>query len=400
MTTPRLFAAAAAVVLFGALLAAATIDAEWMETRSIHALAAQMFAQKNQGIALQRAAFRQPDLLPLYGSSDLNVPNRYHASALFRDYPTGFTVFPVGNAGSSSLIWLQALAAIGGDLRGKKIALSLPARSFMADVADRHAYAANFSRLHASELVFNAPLSFAVKQEAARRMLQYPETVAGDPLLAFALARLADGSLSGRALYYASLPLGKLHTLVLRLQDHWETLLFLHAQPGLPAAPRHGADLDWTTLVRQAEEESQRKSDSNPFGFANTFWATHAAEIARQKGPPETVGVNAPQSAEWTDADLLLRAIREMGGEPLLLSLPLNGTYFDYLGMAFPTRREFYERLHALARAHAVPLADFAEHDSDKYFTVDSGLHPSAKGWVYYDHAVDAFFHGRQPGSL
>src|SRR5262249_45216836 len=109
---PRLWAAAAAILLSVGGLGAAALYVRRIEERYVHSVAAQMFAQKNQGVALQRAAFRQPDLLPFYGSSDLNVPDRYHASALFRNYPTGFTVFPVGNPGSTSLIWLQALAAV------------------------------------------------------------------------------------------------------------------------------------------------------------------------------------------------------------------------------------------------------------------------------------------------
>jgi D-alanine transfer protein len=367
--------------------------------RDVHAVAPQMFTQKNQGAALQRAAFRQPDLLPVYGSSDLNVRNPFHASALFRTYPTGFTVFPVGNVGSTSLIWLQALAAVDSDLRGKKVALSLSPRSFMSQMVDGHAYAANFSRLHASELAFNARLSFAVKQGAARRMLQYPATLANDPLLRFALERLADGSLSSRVLYWASLPLGKLHNLVLRLQDDRATLVFLHAQLGLGPVPRHGAALDWTTLLNRAEEQTRRQADGNPFGFDNAFWASHAPEIAMQRGgyQAETSQRTLEQSAEWTDLDLLLRAIRDLGGEPLILSIPMNGPYYDYLGVPASTRRAYYDRLRELARTHASLVTDFADHDADKYFTVDSAPHLSAKGWVYYDRALDAFFHGQKP---
>ena len=402
MKTARLVSAAAAALLLGAALATATIYARRMETRSVHAVAPQMFGQKNQGVALQRAAFRQPDLLPIYGSSDLNVRNRYHASALFRDYPTGFTVFPVGNVGSTSLIWLQALAAVGADLHGKKVAVSLPARSFMNDMVDSHAYAANFSRLQASAFTFSTRLSFAVKQGAARRMLQYPATLANDPLLTFALEQLAAGSVSSRVLYYASVPLGTLHNVVLRLQDDWATLVFLRAQLGWGPVPRRGAPLDWTDLLSRAEQEAQRKADNNPFGFDNAFWTANAPEIALQKGmyPPEAVQRSVERSAEWTDLDLLLRVVRELGGDPLILSMPMNGVYFDYLGVPLPTRRAYYERLRELAKAHGVPAIDFADHDSDKYFTVDSGLHLSAKGWVYYDHALDAFFHGQPPGNL
>jgi D-alanine transfer protein len=356
-----------------------------------------MFAQKHRGVALQRVAFRQADLLPIYGSSELNLRNPYHPSALFREYPAGFTVFPVGDFGSTSLIWLQSLAGVGSDLRGKKVVLSIPPRWFMNEAVDPHAYAANFSRVQASELVFSMQLSFAVKQAAARRMLMYPATVANDPLLRFTLERLADTSLGSHILYYAVLPLGKLHNLALRLQDDWETFVFLRAQRGLSAVQRQRTDLDWTSLLNRAEQEAQRKAGGNPFGFENTFWMEHAPEIARQKGLYRSQPVlrTLEGSAEWADFDLLLSVIGELGGEPLILSIPMNGAYYDYLGVDAGTRRAYYDRLREIARAHAVPVIDFRDHDSDKFFGIDTAFHLSDSGWAYYDRVLDAFFHGQ-----
>jgi len=269
--SPRLLSAAAAGVLFATVLSVATLYARRTETHWVNTLAPQMFAQKHRGVALQRAAFRQSDLLPIYGSSELNLRNPYHPSALFREYPTGFTVFPIGNFGTTNLIWLQALASVGRDLRGRKVVLSLLPGWFMEDAVDPHAYAANFSRLQASELVFSMQLSLAVKQAAARRMLTYPATMADDPLLRFALECLADTSSSSHMLYYATLPLGKLHNFALRLQDHWETLTFLNAQVGMSSVRRQRRDVDWTSLLSRAQQDAERKSGGNRFGFENAF---------------------------------------------------------------------------------------------------------------------------------
>ena len=199
-----------------------------------------VFEQKNTGSALQAEAFRQPDLLPLYGSSEMRVANPYHPSTLLRTYPTGFTVFPVGKPGTTCLAILQDVAAVGPALRGKKVAVSLtPSWFFEGGMLDAAAYAGNFSRLHAGELVFATALSLPLKQGAARRMLQYPATLKGDPLLRFAVGRLAAGSPPSLALYYAALPLGKLQNLILKVQDHVEVIDFILRQPSLePILPR------------------------------------------------------------------------------------------------------------------------------------------------------------------
>ena len=106
------------------------------------------------------------------------------------------------------------------------------------------------------------------------------------------------------------------------------------------------------------------------------------------------------RSAEWIDLDLLLRAIGDLGGEALILSIPMNGAYFDFLGVPSAARHTYYERLRELAKVHGVSVLDFADHDSDKFFTVDPSFHLSGRGWVYYARALDAFFHDRKPADL
>src|SRR5437773_12187631 len=160
MKMPHLAASLVALLLLGAAIGAGLIYARTLERRYIHALAGELFEQKNQGAAMQAEAFRQADLLPLYGSSELGkYPGPADPIEFFRTYPTGFSVFPVGNAGATSLTVLQALAAVGPELRGKKLVLSVtPGWLVLGDAADPDHYAGNFSRLHAGELVFNSDL--------------------------------------------------------------------------------------------------------------------------------------------------------------------------------------------------------------------------------------------------
>lgn len=399
--TARLASAVLAVLLVGGAAAGTTWYAAAAARRDVHAVAPQLFPEKLRGATLQRAAFAAPDLLPLYGSSELTVPDPAHASAVFRDYPTGFTVFPVGAPGTASLSWLQALAAVGDGVRGRPVAFSISPRAFSRAMLDPPAYAASFSPLHANALAFSPRLSLALKQAAAHRMLAYPDTLTDDPLLAFALAQLADGSWTSWLLYYASWPLGQLHLAILRAQDAWQTLAFLRTQQGLHEPARRARDLDWTTLQAGARA-AVRGNAGNPFGFAPAFWADHAADVAGQRGsfsdtalPREFAG-----SAEWTDLELLLRAVHELGGRPLLLSTPMKAVYYDHLGAPAASRAPYYERLRALAAAQAVPLYDFAAHEDDPLFTIDPQLHLSSTGWIAYDQALDDFFHQRTAAGM
>jgi D-alanine transfer protein len=167
--------------------------AESVENEYVHALAPAWFPQKSQGSALHKAALRQPDLLPIYGGSELGYPDPYHANAIFQNYPTGFTIYTVGRARVEPLIILEKLAAVGHDLEGKKVIITLSPDFVMVGMSSPSGYAFNFSPLHSYGLAFSTDLSEGLKREEAARMLNYPATLRKHPLLKFALERLAEG---------------------------------------------------------------------------------------------------------------------------------------------------------------------------------------------------------------
>src|SRR4030095_6717630 len=207
---PHLLASLIALAIASAAIAAGVIWCKRVEERHVHALTGDLSDPKLQGVAIQREAFQQNDLLVLYGSSELikQVPSM--GVEFFQEYPTGFRVFPVGKEGTSALAVAQKLAAVGTDLRGKKVALSISPSFFFEDQLNPEYYEGNFSALQAGELIFSSALGFDLKRDAARRMLAYPETLDDHWLLDATLRRLARGTKLDHAVYYAVLPLGLL----------------------------------------------------------------------------------------------------------------------------------------------------------------------------------------------
>ena len=170
--TPHLAPALTAMILGIVVPAVFGFYARSLEYRSITALAAdeamierdgKLAPVKNQGTALQQAALETDCLLPIYGSSELVLHRTYnrpfHATNLFRDQPTGFTVFPVGKAQTTCLIMLQKLAAIGPTLEGRKVAVSL-SHAWFSDrlMAGRSKYSVNRLLWHFRDQVAIWPL--------------------------------------------------------------------------------------------------------------------------------------------------------------------------------------------------------------------------------------------------
>jgi D-alanine transfer protein len=397
MKQPHLAAAFLASLLLIAAVAASLAYAGSLESQYIHALAPMRFPQKYLGSALQDEAFRHPDLLPLYGSSELQIPDAYHVNKIFRLYPTGFAAFLVGNTATQPLIYLLRLTSAGTDLRGKKVVIFLSPQFFTEEQYGSVRYAFNFSRMQAYEFAFSTDVSFSLKQQVARRMLDYPDTLTSDPILEKTLELLADGSPPNALFYYAALPLGKLKVLMFQLQDHWETLNFIWGQNGLnPRMPHRAARLNWQKLLVKAEQNYEAHSNNNPFGFDNLQWDQFGSSWTDARGSLTDPGFLSTlrESRGWTDLDLLLQMLREMKAQPLILGIPFDGAFGDYLGLSAGARQVYYRMLREAVRPYGVPLEEFEEHEDDKVFFYNPGAHLSSKGWIFFSNVINAFYHG------
>jgi len=276
---PHLTAAILSLSGLIASLVGFNVYAQALEARDVHALIPLNLTQMENGSALQRAALQKPDVLMVYGSSELTlVPTPYQANQFFAKYPTGFTVVDVASLGVLSVTLAQEFAALGPDLRGKKIVLSIMPGSFFINKKyfiennPDHDFAMNFSPLRSYEAVFSPYLSFGIKNEISRSLLAYRDTIRKDPLLAFAIRVTSSTSIKDRLLYYLIWPLGELQTEILRLQDHFEVVWYVWAHPVDPQVQKVPQAIDWNTTHENALAEQIENTSTNPYGVENFMW--------------------------------------------------------------------------------------------------------------------------------
>jgi D-alanine transfer protein len=388
---PHLFAVLIAVGLAAIILFAAHRILIHLEHTTIISTAPESFALKNQGLAFQRAAAHSPNVLPIYGSSELLRPAALErGNIFFRTAPTGFQLSPVGSGGANPLIMLQKVGALGSALRGKRLAFSLSPGWFCTAKPGTQGYKGNFSPMAATEMVFGSALDFRLKRDIAARMLQFPETLEQRPFLEFALRRLASGQLLDRVVFFALWPAGKIQAALFELEDHWAALHHIRRQMKLPPPRLQEETVDWPQFIAKA-------SKARP---ADAGMIQQPSQLDRKITPGSRdvgflTGVKA--SPAWIDLDLLLRCLAAVNARPLILSMPLGGDFYDQAGVSRSARDEFYKKLPALMGQYHFPVVEFQDHDEDPAFLIKHQPHLTAKGWAYYDRALDDFFHGRLP---
>ena len=396
------------------------------ETRRLaRATAAAGGATKTQTLILQRAAFANRNLLPIYGSSELYCcGNPYLPTQLFPTRGGGFVPFAIGRPGVGNLIFAETFGALGHAITGKKVVIiDSPPWFSEGEPADEHSYVGNFSPGIARTFVFEAPISRGLRRAAALRMLDHPETLEGDTLLDLGLQAIAQPTRLHRLAYGAIAPLGHLEVWLGESSEAWRTLFYvwrMAKQRGGTVSP--AARQGWDALATRATAIEQQRDTTNPFGFPDDKYKRMRRDqwVARKldaalgvywSGTTNRDGRLYPevsakwmgkvaQSTEWTDMRLMAAVLRELGARAFIWTLPMPGYYDDYTALGEPVRRTYYEHWERVVGTTGFPWLDFRADDEDPYFLTDMGGHLSPRGWVFADRAMAMFWHEHPIGEI
>jgi hypothetical protein len=166
------------------------------------------------------------------------------------------------------------------------------------------------------------------------------------------------------------------------------TTAYILRQRNLRAIPhRRPLDIDWDRALVKAAQRTRATEEEQ--AAPEPQWRAFQSGV--ENGFLETMR----RAHEWENLDLLLRGLQELGAKPLLLSMPINGPYFDRIGISPEAREAYYVKLRGMAEKYGAPVVDFRDHEEDPKFLADHHDHLSIEGWMYYNEVLDEFFHDR-----
>jgi D-alanine transfer protein len=396
----HLRAALVAVPLFLAALYLVSWVAERAVDRHLYALAANRYTQKELGLVVQQRASRRPDILPLYGSSEIDRLSTLHARELFADGPTGFSVLAVAGGGTPIFETLQSIGALAREYRGRKVVLSLSPPMFLLPTGDMllRRHLGNFSPIQALRTVMSPELSVGFRRQVAQRLVQYPEALNRNTVLDAITHVVSSDRPAMRVVYYMVWPLGWIQQRVLSEQDKILVLGHVLRTP-LPEAsrrvPNPDGRLDYAALLTQATELQKSRSTSNSWGVNDTWWGFHADWVPDQENTTSDSEFlqQLAVSETWTDLEQYLQLVKELDLDALLISMPFDGRFMDYTGVSAGARAQYYARVRETAARYGVRTLLFDDKERHPFFFDDLWSHFGPVGWVYFDQAIDAFYH-------
>lgn len=148
--------------------------------------------------------------------------------------------------------------------------------------------------------------------------------------------------------------------------------------------------IDFKKLLIEAEKIGSASCTNNEYGVYDEYFETFIKN-QYESLKNSSANSNFTTSKEYNDFRLFLDVCKETGIEPLIVSVPVNGRWYDYTGFSKENRAQYYQNIRSICKEYGVELADFSDKEYEKYFLKDI-MHLGWKGWVYVDEAVYKFY--------
>jgi D-alanine transfer protein len=341
-----------------------------------------------QGKYIQQKMLEDKHFLPMYGSSELARLDQFHPSNYFQVTRAPFTPFLVGRGGTESLIHLLNFSEHINQLKGRKIVFVLSPQWFQPNGTDESHFVPNYSTLQGYDFAFNNKINPMVKKKAIKRLLTF-SPVKNDPIL----STVYKGEISHNSwdVHKASLirPLAYAYRDILEKKDLYYSLAggakrSRTIQPSLKGKT-------WNQLKVAAEKTGAKRATNNDFQVINSQYNKIKKMVPSLKNGK--LNATYGQGPEYHDFQLVLDVLKQSGADPLFISVPVNGKWYDYTGFPKDGRTAYYNRIKKQIKAEGFHVADFSKHEYDPYFMKDT-IHIGWKGWVYTDKAIEDFYNG------
>lgn len=321
------------------------------------------------------------------GSSELNnAKEASYPGNLFDNGNSDFNMVFVGYGSYCSLQHALYLGALSKSLPQKKVVLIVSPQWFdNTNTLTPGAFSSRFSQRAFDGFIKNKQISGDTKRQIVDRC----ETMLSADAHEQNVVRMYDAAyLKGSYNFLDRLYLftDNLFWIVKTKRD----VVRYVRQDKTPVNPEVKAEsIDFDQLMASEEKEGKANSTNNPFYIDDTYYNKNVSNILYYKD--KATGRTLTNSAEYGDLDLFLQVCKETGVQPLLVCLPVNGYYYDYMNFSQSERKQYYQNIRDIASKYGVALADFSSDEYTKYFFVDT-WHIGWKGWTAVDKSIYEFY--------
>ena len=296
-----------------------------------------------------------------------------------------FHLMEVGGGFFQNVIQASTLASLEPIMTQKKVAIIESLTWFDQKGMRQDAFESRISKEHVYYTLMNPKLSKETKLKFINRVL---ELSAKNESLTSTFERykrvLVEGEGSQIDQFMIQMELAKFSLNVVQA---------FYDEHSIVESPSKGStmpDYNWDEVLAKNEEQAKKDTQSNEYHFDDWYYKKQIAnKLESLKDSNATFKYT--ESPEYEDFKLFLQIAKELGVEVLVITFPVNGPWYDYIGIDASQRNAFLTKINEIVKEAGVKQVDLTSHDYDPYYIWDA-THPGWKGWPLVEKELVKFF--------
>ena len=312
--------------------------------------------------------------LVVLGSSELGRVSEhpFHIKQLF-NYDD-FHIMAIGGGNFQNIIQASMLGSLGNDFPKKKFILSESFIWFDQFGMNPKAFLSRVSNEHVYYTLINPKISKETKEKFMKRVLELSKDNKNvHETFERYKRRLVDhkGTFVDDWLIKMDVEKFALNNKI--------SFYFTGNVTPIPSSGPVTPNYDWKELQNKYLNDAKVRTEGNDFGIEKRYYA---AEIQNrlEKLKNSAAKYKYDISTEYDDYALVLQMAKEMGLEVEVVNFPINGKWYDYIGIGPEQRAVYAKKITEITESFGYKIMDLTSKEYEPYYMYDT-VHPGWKGW-------------------
>ena len=312
--------------------------------------------------------------LVVLGSSELGKVSEhpFHIKQLF-NYDD-FHIMAIGGGNFQNIIQASMLGSLGNDFPKQKFILSESFIWFDQFGMNPKAFLSRVSNEHVYYTLINPKISKETKEKFMKRVLELSKdnknvhetferykrrlvdhkgTIVDDWLIKIDVEKFA---LNNKISFY-----------------------FTGNVTPIPSSGPVTPNYDWKELQNKYLNDVKVRTEGNDFGIEKRYYASEI-QNRLEKLKNSAAKYKYDISTEYDDYALVLQMAKEMGLEVEVVNFPINGKWYDYIGIGPEQRAIYSKKITEITESFGYKIMDLTSKEYEPYYMYDT-VHPGWKGW-------------------
>ncbi len=326
---------------------------------------------------------KESDSILVLGSSELSAFN----TEIVGNGNSNFNMYIIGRGYTKCLQSALTLGAIQNATKINKVVLIISPQWFEKDsTLSSEIFASRFQKNHFNMFLKNKKISYEMKQQVINELKKLEKS---DEVEFKKIQQYENAYLNGNIIDRVSL---EISDNIGNTKQKIKLIKLLNEFKGTTKSNEtvKFENYDFKQLLDNADKEGKNACTNNEWGIYDDYYNKYVKNSLLQSKNSKSYE-DFSNIEEYEYLEMFLKICNELEVKPLIINVPVNGIWYDYVGVSKTEREKYYKKINEISLKYGAKVADFSQCEYEKYFLKDI-MHIGWRGWIKVDEEIYKFY--------